>query len=498
MSNKKRNEAPLFERMREHYDKLPASFHVPGHKSGRGADPAAASFFEPLMALDYTEISGLDDLHQPEGVIREAQELAADCFGADETFFLVGGSTVGNLAMIMSLCGTGDILLVQRNVHKSVLHGLMLAGAHAVFISPALDGDSGIPASVRWCDVEDALNRYPEAKGLLLTNPNYYGMGVNLRPYAELAHSRGIPLLVDEAHGAHYGFHPELPESALASGADAVVQSTHKMLSAMTMGAMLHLQGDRMDRGRIRTLLAMLQSSSPSYPILASLDLARKQMHTCGRELINQGLDAVKLLCSGIHSVHGLKVLEPPVAPEAYDSLDPFKITLYDSTGTLTGTDLQELLEEAGCYVEFASGAYVLLLLTIFTSLEDAQRALDVCRSISTRYLIERQELRDTSPNSMYKPLLYSVSKPVPMGSPLFTNNQEQNVVLASLDDSTGQRSAEMVIPYPPGIPLLYPGEIITEETADKLKKLVASGARFHGSVEVMRGYLKVRQESPE
>ncbi|MGE6231195.1 aminotransferase class I/II-fold pyridoxal phosphate-dependent enzyme [Paenibacillus chitinolyticus] len=496
-----RENAPLFEKMMEHYERRPASFHVPGHKSGRGADREAAPFFGPLMALDYTEISGLDDLHQPEEAIREAQILAAECFGAEETFFLVGGSTAGNLAMIMSLCGPGDILLVQRNAHKSVLHGLMLAGAHAVFISPQTDGESGIPASVRLSDVEDALSRYPEAKGLLLTNPNYYGMGVSLRPYADLMHRHGLPLLVDEAHGAHYGFHPALPESALSCGADAVVQSTHKMLTAMTMGAMLHLRHDRMDRERIRMLLAMLQSSSPSYPIMASLDLARRQMHLHGEKLVAEGLKAVQRLRDGLENLYGFRQLKHRSAQTAYEHMDPFKVTIYDGTGTLSGTELQGFLEEAGCFVELAADKAVLLLLTPASTIEDAERALEACEAISKEYLTNKQELPGISPNSMYKPLLNSVSKPVPMNIPVTRdakNSLQDSVCIMPIESFAGKRSAEMVIPYPPGIPLLYPGELIQEDTAAELKRLAESGARFHGSREAAKGRLRVLTDTPE
>ncbi|WP_411829743.1 aminotransferase class I/II-fold pyridoxal phosphate-dependent enzyme, partial [Paenibacillus favisporus] len=294
--NKER--APIYEMMQEMKDKAYSSFHVPGHKKGQAyTESGGAGFLQDVLQVDLTEITGTDDLHHPEGVIREAQALAADCFGAEESFFLVGGSTSGNIALILTVCSKpGDLLIVQRNVHKSVIHGLMLAGAKAVFIQPEPDPVSGLAVAPSEETVTAALAAYPQAKGVLVTMPNYYGMGSDLAPLAEACHQHGVPLLVDEAHGAHYGQHPRLPGSALASGADGVVQSTHKMLAALTMGAMLHVQGPRIDRGLLRQRLAMVQSSSPSYPIMGSLDLARRLLHVQGAGAFTAGLAAVDAL----------------------------------------------------------------------------------------------------------------------------------------------------------------------------------------------------------
>uniref|UniRef100_UPI000A528DA5 aminotransferase class I/II-fold pyridoxal phosphate-dependent enzyme n=1 Tax=Paenibacillus dakarensis TaxID=1527293 RepID=UPI000A528DA5 len=299
--NRNREEAPLVEALLAYRNHAAKSFHVPGHKNGKAYDGIEeARILHDVMKIDVTEISGTDDLHHPEGVIREAQELAADCFGAEESFFLVGGSTSGNLAMVLTVCQQpGDILLLQRNVHKSVLNGLMLAGARAVFLEPEIDKDSGLAVTPSVETIKAAIAAYPDARGVLLTSPNYYGMSCDLKPIAELCHAYHIPLLVDEAHGAHFGMHPDLPEGALSSGADVAVQSTHKMLAAMTMGAMLHVQGPFINRGLLRQRLAMVQSSSPSYPVMASLDLARRMLHAQGASAFTAGFAAVGALMRG-------------------------------------------------------------------------------------------------------------------------------------------------------------------------------------------------------
>lgn len=485
-----RHKAPLYEQMIQHADGNPSSFHVPGHKSGRGAMNWQAPFYESILKIDYTEITGLDDLHQPEGVIREAQELAADCFGAEETHFLIGGSTVGNLAMILGVCRRGDLLLVQRNAHKSIIHGLMLAGVRAVFLNPQWDPESGIAAGVCPEDVSAALSAYPEAKGLLITNPNYFGMGQYLKPIADLLHTQGKPLLVDEAHGAHYGFHPELPASALSSGADAVVQSTHKMLTAMTMGAMLHLQGSLIDRSEIKRQLTILQSSSPSYPILASLDLARRQMHMRGEEEIQAGLDTIRFFREGMKKIPRFEILSS-ADNHAFDTLDPFKITISDRQGAMSGPEIQRHLEADGCYVELATPRQVLLLFTLASSQEDAVRAINAFRRMESEFYTNKKELKTQAANMMNNPHVSSISAPVAFD---LHPNMERTKQTRSvpIHQAAGLYSAEMVIPYPPGIPVLYPGEQITTETARYLEELAVQGIRFHGAKEAAAGYLQV------
>jgi arginine decarboxylase len=474
------SKAPLFEALLAHHSQKTASFHVPGHKSGIGIEPEAVPFFHNVMSIDLTEITGLDDLHQAEGVISEAQRLAAECFGAEDTYFLVGGSTVGNLAIITALCQRGDLLLVQRNVHKSVINGLMLAGVKAVFLPPMCDPVTGIATGVRIEDVEKAMHVYPEAKGLFVTNPNYYGMGIDLQPIVDFMHSSGKPILVDEAHGAHYGFHPLLPSSALSCGADAVVQSTHKMLTAMTMGAMLHVQGERMDRDLLRERLSMLQSSSPSYPIMASLDLARRQLHTKGASFIEQGLTVIRHFNELLDQLDDFGYIFGRTDFSNKVLKDPFKFTIYDRTGTMSGPDLKEALEAKGCFVEMADIKHVLLLFTPVSTSKDVNRVFQALRDISIQFELQKKVRSVLTSQINNIPPYKEISAPISFdlrGS----RHLGQQAKEIPIQEAVGRRSAVMVIPYPPGIPLLYPGELITSETAEYLLKLIALGIKFHG-----------------
>ncbi|MDF2926264.1 MAG: lysine decarboxylase-like protein [Paenibacillaceae bacterium] len=474
--------APVYEALQARRLKGESSFHVPGHKFGHGLGEAGCEHYRRIMELDYTEIDGLDDLHHPVGIIEEAQNLASACFGSEESMFLVGGSTVGNLAMLMTVCSRGDLILVQRNAHKSVIHGLMLAGARVVFLSPVIHEQSGIAGCVAWRTLAAALAQYPEAKGVFLTNPNYYGMGRDLGPHAELVHRYGIPLLVDEAHGAHLGFHPDLPPSALSRGADAVVQSTHKMLTAMTMGAMLHVQGTRIDRRRLKERLAMLQSSSPSYPLMASLDLARRRIATEGERLLAEVLEHLRTFQADYSeraSGNPLQFVPPSPPSPAFDYMDPFKLIVYDATGRLSGFRLLEELADEGVVAEMADDRHTVLACSLATSRQDLAR-------------LNQAMLRmEAGPRGDYCPtgpaMLQGYAPPEEIGVPILMGldeSEERERIAVPLYESVGRICAQSVIPYPPGIPLLFPGEQIRLSVIEYIDKLMKTGARFQGALQ--------------
>lgn len=507
-------QAPIMDALLQYREAGRASFHVPGHKNGQlYRQEETARLLQDVMSIDVTEITGMDDLHHPEDAILEAQQLAADCFGAEESFFLVGGSTAGNLSLILTVCSQpGDILLVQRNVHKSVLHGLMLAGARAVFLEPYIDPVSQLASAPVDSTIRSALAAYPEAKGVLITVPNYYGMGLDVAAIAEVCHQVGVPLLVDEAHGAHYGLHPQLPASALAAGADGVVQSTHKMLSAMTMGAMLHIQGERIDRELLRQRLAMLQSSSPSYPIMASLDLARRYVHVHREQAFHEGMEAIRVFHEGWTGLTRFELLEPadlhstpPVsqsvrASEAdvqeseplldsipgYSTQDPFKIVICDRYGVWSGYELQEKLEQQGCVPEMSTERYVVLLFTLASVREDAVRLLQALEYLEAEspLLLSEDELNESLHKENHEVSTWNNLRALHYSQPVQFHLQPpkgDQVEIVSLELCSGRVAAEMVIPYPPGIPLLYPGETIQADMVERLMKLQNAGAKCQG-----------------
>ncbi|MFF2094457.1 aminotransferase class I/II-fold pyridoxal phosphate-dependent enzyme [Paenibacillus sp. NPDC058174] len=532
-----RLQAPLFDTLRKLANQRPASFHVPGHRYGSifdgfgdGSDSSIEpelekAAFQAIMQLDVTELSITDDLHHPEAAIAEAQQLAAACFGAEETCFLVGGSTSGNLALLLGVCDPGDIVIVQRNVHKSVINGLKLAGARAVFIMPQIDERTGIATVPSLTSVSQALTQYQEAKAVFLTNPNYYGMSVKLRPYADLIHTQGKMLLVDEAHGAHYGFHPLLPESAIQAGADAVVQSTHKTLTALTMGAMLHMQGERLPRAAIRQALATVQSSSPSFPIMASLDISRAMIERRREAWFEPGIQAAAFFRHWLaeRTPKLLATLHPEDRSSAYNQLDPLRILIKDTTGNYSGFELQRLLEEQGCWAEMADPRHVVLVFGIQTSMQDVERLINVFMTIEAR-IANLEAASQQSAEPQLKPLTagedalkteHSTGLPVsgqaaaaaeedkaawltevqPPTEPIsFTRKTAMNIARVKLAEAAGRCSAEMVVPYPPGIPVLYAGERITEASIRQISHLAKHGAKFQGASDPSMQTIEVQE----
>ncbi|EXX86140.1 hypothetical protein BG53_06615 [Paenibacillus darwinianus] len=490
--------APLYKALVDRLEAGPTSFHVPGHKNGTQAADAPYERFRDLMSLDVTELSDTDDLHHPEGVIREAQQLAAACFGADDTMFLTGGSTAGILAMVLAVCRPGDTIIVQRNVHKSVLHGLMLAGAYAVFVTPLTDWATGLATIPASHDVEEAIRRYPHARAVMLGTPNYYGMCNDLSEYAGITHRAGIPLLVDQAHGAHLGLHPKFPLSALQYGADAVVHSTHKTLPALTMGAMLHVKGDRVSVKALRHALEMIQSSSPSYPIMASLDIARAMVTAEGAHLFEKGVLASIRFREQMRDLEDLyTLLQETDDSQAFDRLDPLRIVLYDRTDTLSGFQLLTLLSERGCWAEMADERYVVLIFGIRTSGQDADKLYRALKDIADQAGLTK---RVSGAADRYRlgsgpSITNSFDKIERIGKPFLpgrTLTDENQTVSVPLRDSLNRIAAEPVIPYPPGIPLLHVGEEITQAAIESIRSLSAKGARFQNASNAVMDYVKV------
>ncbi|MDD4496254.1 MAG: aminotransferase class I/II-fold pyridoxal phosphate-dependent enzyme, partial [Eubacteriales bacterium] len=277
-------ETPLYDALIEYCGKGAIPFHMPGHKQGRGLPK---SFFDTLSQIDLTELPGLDNLHWPEGADKKAQELAAEAFRAEHSYFLVNGSSSGLLASAMTICSPGKRVLVQRDSHISVVNGLMLAGAEPVFPKNGINADFGITDALEIYEVEKALEKNPDIAGVILTRPSYYGVCSDLQKIVELCHQYGKPVAVDEAHGAHLGFADFLPPSAMDCGADISVQSAHKTLPSLTQSAYLHLQGDLIDRQKLEFYLRVFQSTSPSYLLMASLDICRAIMQQEGAHLLD-------------------------------------------------------------------------------------------------------------------------------------------------------------------------------------------------------------------
>jgi len=456
-------ETPLFDALMKYQNDQQYSFHVPGHKDGLTFLGRGKDLYKSILSIDGTEVIGLDDLYEPAEAILRAQELLKELYKTVKSYFLVNGSTVGNLAMIMSTCKPGDKVLVQRDSHKSIFNALKLARVKPVFISPEVSEVTQISTGLSKEALLLAFNEHPDAKALVLTYPNYYGIAKE--DYPEIighAKEKGLLVLVDEAHGAHFILGQTVPPSALQMGADIVVQSAHKTLPAMTMGSYLHVNSKSVLTGNVESALELLQTSSPSYPIMASLDLARAYLASIDREKLQIILNKID------HFRHSLEQIGLKIINDRAGHQDPFKLILASNVG---GFQLQESLERAGLYPEMADPNHVLLTLPI-----DDQIPIE---RLTPLFKIAFRDL--PAKNNKGK---ISVFYPVEKLSRLaVTYEDAANLIKESvpLEESEGLVAAQMVVPYPPGIPLLIDGERILKAHIEQVKMLRRAGAKFHG-----------------
>lgn len=473
MKDKDQHTTPLFDALVQFAAKKPLSFHVPGHKNGAIFPEKAKGAFAPLLPLDLTELTGLDDLHAPEGVIREAEELAAEFFGAKRTFFLVGGSTAGNLAMILAACGRDERIIVQRNCHKSIMNGLELAGARPVFIAPEWDERAGRYGSPGVETLKDALAQYPDAKAAVLTYPDYFGRSYDLAQMIRLCHERNIPVLVDEAHGVHFSLGSPFPQSALSLGADAVVHSAHKMAPAMTMASYLHINGNRVSEERVAHYLQVIQSSSPSYPLMASLDLARMHLATRSLDDIQQMIEDAAKVREMLAGLPFSRVL--PLR----GGDDPLKVTLH--LEGISGLQALKIFENAGIWPELATDNQVLFTLGTdsFKGFEEFKKALQSAN----------EQLKNAPKHATIEAVQLFPEKVQELALSYDAMNHISYREIPFYE-GIGQIAAEAVIPYPPGIPLILKGERITDGHVRILKELLKRHIRLQQRHSA--GYVKV------
>ena len=468
------HQTPIVTALEEWVNKSHAPFYTPGHKRGSGINSLLINRWEKtVFGWDLPELPGLDNLHAPVGIIAAAQDLAASAFGARQTWFLVNGSTAGIIAAILATCGEGEKIILPRNVHSAAIAGLIHAGAVPIFITPEYDPKLDLAHGVTPEAVKFALERHPDAKAVMVVYPTYYGACGDLAAIAEIVHGYDLPLLVDEAHGAHFGFHPDLPPAALAAGADLTVQSTHKLLGALTQSAMLHVNSDRIDPHRVSQALRSIQSTSPSYLLLASLDAARHQMALHGRELMDETLALAQIARAEIAQIDGLSVLELIQPTPGFNYLDPTRLTVTVTELNLTGFAADEILaDELGVVAELPSRQHVTLIISLGNTREDIDRLVTGFRTLATNH---RQDLPLQLPEICSPERILTEMEIAPRQA-----SRAQHIRVAC-DESVGKISAESICPYPPGIPVVIPGEIITADALEYLRQILALGGELVG-----------------
>lgn len=480
--NSDHQKTPLFDALRRYADEGTISFHVPGHKHGNGLPEFTQFVGKNVMNIDLTILPDLDSIYHPTGAIKEAQDLAADAYGAEHAFFLVNGTTSGIQAMVMSVCREEDEIIVPRNAHKSVIGGIILSGAKPVYVQPQIDDFYGIAKGVEPETVARALADHPAAKAVFVIHPTYYGMASNLPKIVEIAHGYGVPVIVDEAHGAHFPFHPALPVAAMAAGADMSAASVHKLAGSMTQSSILLLRSDYIDPKHVKTILNLTQTTSPSYVLMASLDVARKQMILQGEQRISRTLELSSLARQVMNKINGIRVAgEEMIGTPGCWAYDATKLMINVRGLGLTGYEAETILRKKH-QLAFELSDYHNLLAVV--SLGDNENTVgrliagiaDLAEQCGSKQYAEKAIRLPATPEMVTLPreAFYSDAKAI------------------DLNCAAGEVSAEMVMAYPPGIPIVCPGERITPEIIDHIQDLKAGRARLQGPEDPALQQIKV------
>ena len=461
--------APIYEALEEFKKMRVVPFDVPGHKRGRGNPELTALLGEKCVTIDVNSMKPLDNLCHPVSVIREAEELAAEAFGAAHAFLMVGGTTSAVQSMVLSVAKRGDKIILPRNVHRSVMGAMVLCGAIPVYVNPECDDRLGIPLGMKVEEVERAIRQHPDAKAVLVNNPTYYGICSDLRSIVKLAHDHHMLCLADEAHGTHFYFGEGLPVSAMAAGADMAAVSMHKSGGSLTQSSIL-LTGPAMSEGHVRQIINLTQTTSASYLLLSSLDISRRNLALRGREAFRRVVDLAEYAREEINAIGGYYAFSRELVngDSIYD-FDVTKLSVNTLEVGLAGIEVYDLLrDEYDIQIEFGDLGNILAYLSIGDRPREVERLVSALSEVRRRFgksraNLMKQEYIDPEVAVSPQEAFYADSESLP------------------IEDTAGRVCSEFVMCYPPGIPILAPGERITPEILDYIRYAKEKGCSMTG-----------------
>ena len=493
MSNQKR--MPFVEALEAYRKEHFVPFHTPGHKIGVEAPQRLKDWMGPALPYDLGVMYALDDLHEPEGELKEAQELTAELYGADCCWFSINGTTALIEAMIMGTVGPNETIIIPREAHRSVISGLVLSGAKPVYMDCQFDERWGIPLGVSLEDAVRTMEAHPEAKAILLVYPNYYGVGVDIVNIVKEAHKRGLIVLVDEAHGPHLPFAEALPIGAIEAGADLVAQSTHKSVGSLTQTSWLLGQGERINKRRITQMHQMLQSTSPNYIFLASLDMARHQLATAGKELVSRTVELSLYLRNELHKISGVSTLEYADIEERVANYDCTKVLIDAKELGLTGVGFERMLRKQHIEVELVQAHHVLVLITIGDTKTSIDALIKAVQAVSDEVL-NGSYATDHGLDGNFDVLSKdSAVLPEPVVRITPRNAMYAHREQVPLRDALQRIAGETIAYYPPGIPCVAVGEVISESVLQYIENRKALGYVPNGADDMTLETIWVLQE---
>ncbi|MGB7594114.1 MAG: aminotransferase class V-fold PLP-dependent enzyme [Erysipelotrichaceae bacterium] len=480
MSELDQNRAPIQEAMEAHVKKRTVAFDVPGHKQGKG-NPMLREFLgDKCLRYDMNSRKDLDNLCHPVGVIREAEEIAAEAFGAGHAFFIVNGTTAAVQAMVMNVVRKEEKIILPRNVHRSAIYALILTGAIPVYVNPGVHPKLGIPLGMSLRDVEEAILKNPDAKAVFVNNPTYYGICSDLKGIVELAHKHNMKVIVDEAHGTHFYFKSGLPVNAMAAGADMAAVSMHKTGGSLTQSSFLLIQ-DQKQMGEVRQVLNLTHTTSSSYLLLVSLDITRKFLALHGEEVFSTVQGLTDYAREEINKIPGYYCFDEGIinGDNIYD-FDATKLTIHTRGIGLAGIEVYDILrDEYDIQVELGDLGNILAIIGVGDSKRDIERLISALMDIQENYACED-----------YGMITYEYISPIVRISPqrAFYAPQKKVKIADSIDEIAG----ESIMVYPPGIPILAPGELITQEAIDYILYAKERGSFLTGIEDTTIEYINV------
>ena len=469
----RQDETPIYDALQRYIENRIVSFDVPGHKQGKGHKALTDAFGQKCISMDLNSSKPLDNLTHPTGVIREAEILAAEAFRASQAFLITNGTTAAVQNMIFTCCRQNDEIIMPRNVHKSVINAMVICGASPVYVNPGIDPELGISLGMSVRDVKKAVSEHPDAKAIFVNNPTYYGVCSNLREIVRIAHDAGMLALIDEAHGTHLYFGENLPLSAMDAGADMSAVSIHKTGGSLTQSSML-LLGPEVETESVRQIINLTQTTSGSYLLMASLDIARKNLYLNGKDIFEKVCSLSEYARNEINKIPGFRAFAKEIINgDTVFDFDTTKLSIHTRAMGLAGIEVYDILrDEFGIQIEFGDIGNVLAIISVGDRELEIERLLGALSEIARRFSREPMNMLDheyINPQVAMTPqqAFYANKKSVP------------------INEALGKISAELVMAYPPGIPILAPGERLTSEIIDYIRYAKEKGCVMTGTKDM-------------